>query len=172
MWKTITKLVQLLGMFLAWTLRMDGSISVMLRFIYWIIFLSHFALYWCNTGVVSAIGVHFTECLQRVSGCSLFSEQWAAGMSIRNLEIWLIHHGTLTFQYFEMEYLIFVYVSRIMHADVLVMVPSVHLIITLSVCFFFFPVYIQRKCREKHFTKLCMSKAAVKHVFIVIVDYI
>lgn len=101
MWKTITKLVQLLGMFLAWTLRMDGSISVMLRFIYWIIFLSHFALYWCNTGVVSAIGVHFTECLQRVSGCSLFSEQWAAGMSIRNLEIWLIHHGTLTFQYYK-----------------------------------------------------------------------
>lgn len=39
-------------------------------------------------------------------------------------------------------------------------------------CFFFFPVYIQRKCREKHFSKLCMSKAAVKHVFIVIVDYI
>lgn len=60
MWKTITKLVQLLGMFRAWTLRMDGSISVMLKFIYWIIFLSHFALYWCNTGVVSAIGVHFT----------------------------------------------------------------------------------------------------------------
>lgn len=83
MWKTITKLVQLLGMFLAWTLRMDGSISVMLRFIYWIIFLSHFALYWCNTGVVSAIGVHFTECLQRVSGCSLLSEQWAA-VSRRN----------------------------------------------------------------------------------------
>lgn len=71
-----------------------------------------------------------------------------------------------------MEYLIFVYVSRIMHADVLVMLPSVHLIITLSVCLFVFSVYIQRKCREKHFTKLCMSKAAVKHVFIVIVDYI
>lgn len=31
MWKTITKVVQLLGMFLAWTLRMNGSISVMLR---------------------------------------------------------------------------------------------------------------------------------------------
>lgn len=64
----------------------------------------------------------------------------------------------------------FLSVSRIMHADVLVMVPSVHLIITLSVCFF--SVYIQRKYREKHFSKLCMSKAAVKHFFIVIVDYI
>lgn len=70
-----------------------------------------------------------------------------AGMSIRNLEIWLIHHGTLTFQYFEMEYLIFVYVSRIMHADVLVMVPSVHLIITLSVCLFF-SVYTEKMQRK------------------------
>lgn len=157
MWKTITKLVQLLGMFLAWTLRMDGSISVMLRFIYWIIFLSHFALYWCNTGVVSAIGVHFTECLQRVSGCSLFSEQWAAGMSIRNLEIWLIHHGTLTFQYFEMEYLIFVYVSRIMHADVLVMVPSVHLIITLSVFFFFQCIYRENAEKNISVSYVCLK---------------
>lgn len=98
MWTTVTNAIANAGCVLdlndlnTWN---DGSISVMLKFISWMIFLTHFALYWCNTGVVSAIGVHFTGCLQRVWNCSLFLVQWA--MEMKTMESWLICHVRVTF---------------------------------------------------------------------------
>lgn len=132
MWKTITKVVQLLGMFLAWTLRMNGSISVMLR----VHILNYISLPLC-TILMQHRSCFSNRCaLYRVSAEGFRLQLVLGAVSRRNehQESGNMAHPPWNFDI--SVYLIFVYVSRIMHADVLVMVPSVHLIITLSVCFF------------------------------------
>lgn len=173
MWKTITKLVQLLGMFLAWTLRMDGSISVMhvevhkLNYIslpLCTILMQHRSCFSnrCALYRVSAEGFRLQHVLGAVSRRNEHQESGNMAHPPWNFNISVFWNGIFNFclcvTYYAHRRSYYGSICSLNHHFKCLVV--------------FFSVYIHRKYREKHFSKLCMSKAAEKHVFIVIVDSI